>query len=170
MRHGAVWFPPYCTWSGLVMNQRLPGLGSCQGRGVQPRGRRPAPPPPSRWERQRLGFHGHLAAHPCPSDGPSFICPEGPGVTRGAGSGGRGRRMCKWEIGLPAAVLFKAFGRDKLTQEGAPSQKAALTRHTHMQDCLWNPDMGGKGVTVPASSPQHPGIQPAQRRDPQSVS
>lgn len=67
---------------------------------------------------------------------------------------GEAEEMCKWEIGLPEAVLVKAFGRDKLTQEDAPSQKAALTRHTHMQDCLWNPDMGGEGATVPALSPQ----------------
>lgn len=87
---------------------------------------------------------------------------------------GEAEEMCKWEIGLPEAVLFKAFGRDKLTQEDAPSQKASLTRHTHMQDCGTLTWEVGPQCLLPAPSKTHTewhlGIQPAQRKDPQSVS
>lgn len=54
--------------------------------------------------------------------------------------------------------LLKAFGRDKLIQEDAPSRKAVVTRHAHMQDSLWNPDIEGKEATqlLMRASAKHP--------------
>lgn len=58
--------------------------------------------------------------------------------------------MWKWESDSQKHSLIKAFGIDKLIEEDPPSQKATVTRHTHMQDSLWNPETGGKKATVTA--------------------
>lgn len=70
-------------------------------------------------------------------------------VTRGVGTGRKGRR----DVGSGKSDSLKqsrvkAFGTDKLLQENPPSQKAVVTRHTHMQDGLWNPEMGRKEARV----------------------
>lgn len=68
-------------------------------------------------------------------DRPSFIFPETPMVRRGVKE--MAEEMCE-QLGSQKQGLIKASGTDKLSQEDPPSQKAGLTRHTHMQDSLWN--------------------------------